>query len=307
MSRVRMPADVEREDQILFGLTVRQLLIIGVPALAVWAAISALSPPVPLLWLLVGAVPLMGVAVAAALVKRDGLSLDRLARAAVGFARSPKKRATHGADDEPVPSWVKATTPPLPAPLALPVEHISDEGTLDLGEYGTAVILSCSTVNFSLRSESEQQAVVAGFGSLLNSLNGDTRAQILVRAESVRLDPVIAAVDAAVPGLPHPALQQAAAAHADFLSELSRSRDLLYREVLLVLREPAVHGRNGAATLRRRAEDATRALAGAGSQAHILDGPAVAAVLTSAAAPTDQRPPPEELATPSSLITGPRT
>ena len=126
-----------------------------------------------------------------------------------------------------------------------------------------------------------------------------------MRAESVRLDPVIAAVDAAAPTLPHPALEQAASAHADFLSDLARTRDLLYRQVLLVLREPGVQGRHGAATVRRRAEDAARALAGAGSSAHVLNGPSVAAVLASAAAPADRPPPPEGLAPPEAVITGP--
>lgn len=305
MSRVRMPADVEREDQVLAGLTVRQLLIIGVPVLLVWAGISALSGTVPMPILVVAGVPLVGAAVAAALVRRDGLSLDRLALAALRFVRAPKRRATHTAQPAPVPSWINAHTPPLPAPLRLPLERIGDDGTLDLGEHGTAIVLSCSTVNFGLRTETEQNALVAGFGNFLNSLGPTTPTQLLVRSESVRLDPVIAAVDAAAPTLPHLALQQAAAAHADFLAELARTRDLLYRQVLLVLREPGVQGRHGAATVRRRAEDAARALAGAGSSAHVLNGPSVAAVLASAAAPTDRPPPPEGLAPPEAVITGP--
>ncbi|WP_235997170.1 PrgI family protein [Nocardiopsis coralli] len=305
MSRIRMPADVEREDQVLAGLTVRQLLIIGVPGLAIWAGISALSGTVPMPVLIVAGVPLIGAAVAAALVRRDGLSLDQLVWAAVGFVRAPKRRATHTSQPAPLPSWVNAHTPPLPAPLQLPLERIGDDGTLDLGEYGTAVVLDCSTVNFSLRTETEQDALVGGFGSFLNSLSPTNPVQILVRAESVRLDPVIAAVDAAAPTLPHPALQNAATAHADFLSDLARTRDLLYRQVLLVLRQPAAHGRSGAATVRRRAEDAARALAAAGSSAHVLDGPAVAAVLASAAAPTGRPPPPEGLAPPEAVITAP--
>lgn len=304
MPRVRMPADVEREDQVLAGLTVRQLLIIGMPGLALWGAYSTLGHLVPPLVAAAIAVPVMGAAVAAALVRRDGLSLDRLAWSAVRFLRAPKQRATRTQEPAALPSWISANTPPLPAPLQLPLERIGDEGTLDLGEHGTAIVLSCSTVNFSLRTGSEQNALVQGFGSFLNSLGATAPVQLLVRAESVRLDPVIAAVDAAAPTLPHPALEQAARTHADFLSELAQSRDLLYRQVLLVLREPGSPGSGAAATVRRRAEDAARALAGAGSSARILDGPGVAAVLSSAASPVG-RPPPEGLASPEAVITGP--
>src|SRR5690625_5121852 len=179
MSRIRMPADVEREDQVLAGLTVRQLLIIGVPGLAIWAGISALSATVPMPILIVAGVPLIGAAIAAALVRRDGLSLDRLVWAAVRFMRAPKHRATHAWPPAPLPSWINARTPPLPAPLQLPLERIGDDGTLDLREHGCAVVLECSTVNFSLRTESEQDALVSGFGSFLNSLSPTNPVQLL--------------------------------------------------------------------------------------------------------------------------------
>ena len=40
-SRVRIPADVEREDRILAGLTARQLAILAVPAVVLWVAYEA--------------------------------------------------------------------------------------------------------------------------------------------------------------------------------------------------------------------------------------------------------------------------
>ena len=303
MARVRMPADIERDDTILAGLSVRQLLIIAVPAIGVWGAWSLLRDVAPLPVVAAIAIPVMGAAVAAALVRRDGLSLDRLLVAAWRFARSPKRRATRTGDPAAeVPSWISARPDPLPAPLNLPVEAIGDNGVIDLGQSGAAIILTCSTVNFSLRTEQEQDALVSGFSSYLNSLS--TPVQILVRAESVRLDPLIAALDEAAPALPHPALEQAARDHADYLNDLAQSRDLLYRQVLLVLREPSGTARQQAATLQRRADDAARALAAAGSSATVLDGPQAAAVLASSANPAGSAPP-EGLAAPDAVITGP--
>ncbi|GAB3474789.1 PrgI family protein [Nocardiopsis coralliicola] len=305
--RVRMPADVERDDTILAGLTARQLLIIGIPLLAIGGAVSVLIDVVPLPALAAGAVPLAGAAVAAALVRRDGLTLDRLAAAALSFRQSPRHRATHPGPPPEVPSWVTAgTVSELPAPLELPVRAISDDGVIDLAEHGAALLMQCSTVNFALRTDAEQAALINGFSAFLNSLQGPV--QVVMRAEAVRLDPLVAALDQAVPHLPHPALARAAADHADYLAALGERRDLLSRQVLLVLREPSGSGRQGAATLRRRAEDAARALAAAGTTATPLDGPAAAAVLAASADPTDTTAaPPDGLAPPEFTITGPGT
>ncbi|MFC9085865.1 PrgI family protein [Nocardiopsis dassonvillei] len=302
MSRVRMPADVEREDKILAGLTARQLVIIGVPGIGLWSAYSVLGHLVSPIVVVVVAVPVMGAAVAAALVQRDGLSLDRLLLAAFRFARSPKRRTTENFGATGMPSWIDAAPPSLPSPLNLPVRSIADDGVVDLAEHGCAVLVSCSTVSFALRTPSEQNGLVNGFASYLNSLN--TPVQLLVRAESIRLDPLVDALDQAAPNLPHPELERAARDHADYLSDLSRSRDLLRRQIVLVLTEPGDVS-HGAVSVRRRAEDAVRGLASAGSRARVLSGPEVFAVLASAADPSSRHVPPEGLAASDAVISGP--
>ncbi|MFE6446909.1 PrgI family protein [Nocardiopsis dassonvillei] len=303
MSRVRMPADVEREDKILAGLTARQLVIIGLPGIGVWAAYSMLGHLVSPIVVVVIAVPIMGAAVAAALVQRDGLSLDRLLLAAFRFARSPKRRATGDLGAAGVPSWIDATPPPLPSPLNLPVRSIADDGVVDLAEHGCAVLVSCSTVSFALRTPSEQNGLVNGFASYLNSLQ--TPVQFLVRAESIRLDPLVDALDGAAPHLPHPALERAARDHADYLAALSQTRDLLRRQIVLVVRESEGSAAHAAAAVRRRAEDAVRTLAAAGTRASVLSGPGVFAVLASATDPSSRHVPPEGLAASDSVISGP--
>ncbi|MFE6385815.1 PrgI family protein [Nocardiopsis dassonvillei] len=304
MSRVRMPADVEREDKILAGLTARQLVIISIPGIGVWVAYSVLGHLVPPIVLVVVAVPVMGAAVAAAMVQRDGLSLDRLLLAAFRFARSPKRRATGDFGAAGVPSWIDTAPPPLPSPLNLPVRSIADDGVIDLAEHGCAVLVSCSTVSFALRTPSEQNGLVNGFASYLNSLN--TPVQFLIRAESICLDPLVDALDQAAPNLPHPALEGAARDHADYLAVLSQSQDLLRRQIVLVLTEPGDTS-HGAVSVRRRAEDAVRGLASAGSRARVLTGPEVFAVLASAADPSSRHVPPAGLAGLDTVITGPAT
>ncbi|MFL1431549.1 MULTISPECIES: PrgI family protein [unclassified Nocardiopsis] len=302
MARVRMPADVEREDKILAGLTARQLVIIGVPGMALWTSYQGLGHLVHPLVIAVAAVPVMGAATAAALVHRDGLSLDRLLLAALAFARSPKRRASGIGDVTPMPSWIRADTPPLPSPWDLPVRAIGDDGVVDLGEHGCVALVSCTTVSFSLRTPAEQAGLVNGFASYLNSLTSPV--QIVIRAEAIRLDPLVDALDRAAPALPHPALEAAARDHADHLAALARSQSLLRRQVLVVVRDVGDVSR-AAATVRRRAEDAVRVLAAAGTRARTLTGSEAYAVLVSAAAPASRHGPPDGLAPADAVITGP--
>ncbi|MDA8283047.1 MAG: PrgI family protein, partial [Actinomycetota bacterium] len=77
--------------------------------------------------------------------------------------------------------------------------------------------------------------------------------------------------------------------HAQFLADLADRRDLLRREVLIVLRQHA--GKDAAGRLQRRAAEATAALGAAGVTLTVLDGPAAAACLTRALDPaTPSRP-----------------
>jgi len=94
----------------------------------------------------------------------------------------------------------------------------------------------CSTVNFALRTPAEQEGLVAGFGRYLHSLTAPV--QILIRAQRLDLTGQIAELRDRAGGLPHPALEQAALEHADYLAQLAEHSDLLRRQVLLVLREP---------------------------------------------------------------------
>jgi hypothetical protein len=174
----------------------------------------------------------------------------------------------------------------MPAPLRLPMAGVDGDGLIDLGADGLAVVCRASAVSFSLRTPPEQEALVAGFGRYLNSLSDP--AQVLVRAEPFDLAPVIAELDRIAPGLPHPGLEEAAREHARFLADLAATRDLLRREVLLVLRQPSEAGAAGGASdrLRRRAEEATAALGAAGVTLEVLGGPEARACLARALDPT---------------------
>ncbi|AHH98529.1 PrgI family protein [Kutzneria albida] len=240
---VRIPADVDREDRVLFDLTARQLTILAVTGILLYGAYSITAPVVPLLVFLVVAVPVGAVVATLVLAQRDGISLDKLLLAAVRQRLSPRHRIAATEGVLPAPQWLATRATPTSAPqavspvaLRLPADAVTEAGVIDLGGDGMAVVATCSTVNFSLRTASEQEALVAVFGRYLHSLGAPV--QILVRAQRLDLSGQITGLRAIAGGLPHPALEQAAREHADYLAQLAETTDLLCRQVLLILREP---------------------------------------------------------------------
>jgi hypothetical protein len=300
-SGVRIPADIDRPDRILVGLTVRQLGILAASGAVAWALATTAAAVLPLPVAVALAAPPVLVGVALALGWRDGLPLDRLALAALRHRRGPQRLVPAPEGVAAPPTWTGSGDRP-PAPLAGPISGLHDDGVVDLGADGWALLCRASAVNFRLRSQPEQQALIAAFARLLHAVSGPLT--VVVRADRVDLAATVAALRAAAPGLPHPALERAAGEHADFLAELAARRDVLSRERLLVLREPAGTP-DPAVALARRAEQAATLLAAAGVTLTPLDPDAAAQVLARAADP-HAPPRPAGQATPGAVITARR-
>lgn len=351
-SPVRVRADVDRPDRVLGPFTARQLAILGVAGLLLLGLYSLTRTLVPLPVFLIVAVP-AGIAVTVlALGQRDGVPLDRLVLAAIRQHLSPRHRVAAPDGARAAPAWLtphqqaepRTRARPLrpgatgadsvsAAPLQLPASGVADTGAqagvVDLGADGLAVIAVCGTVNFSLRTPGEQEALVASFARYLHSLTAPV--QILVRAERLDLAPQIAQLRDRAPGLPHPALEAAARDHADYLAELTAHADLLRRQVLLVLREP-LHTTPALATssMRRRArraaqpvddrvrqaaeqrlvrrlDEATELLSSAGIVVTPLDAAAATGALAAACNPDTFLPPSAQLAAADDVVTSTTT
>ncbi|MFJ4790046.1 PrgI family protein [Streptomyces sp. NPDC088794] len=241
---IRIPADVDREDTVLANLTARQLMVLAVAGIVLYAGWSFTHVFVPLPVFLIPAVPVGAAAVFLALGRRDGLSLDRLMLAALRQRLTPRHQVAAPEGIPPAPAWLthqvteseQPTGDIAPAALRLPAEGVSETGVIDLGTDGVAAVAVCSTVNFALRTPTEQDSLVAAFGRYLHSLTAPV--QVLIRAERLDLSAQIDELRQYAPSLQHPALEAAAREHADYLAQLGQRTDLLRRQVLLVLREP---------------------------------------------------------------------
>ncbi len=301
----RIPADIARPDKIAYGLTARQLIILvvtGGSASLVYYVFHQVLPIVVVAALLL---PLLALGIAVALGRRDGLTLDSFAVAGLLFFRSRKRLVAAPDGVTAPPAWCRLRGR-LPGPLRLPVRAIRSDGAMELAEGGTAVLVETSTLSFHLRTAAEQAALVGAFGRWLNSL--DAPVQVLVRARPVDLGNLIEGIERQAEQLPHPALAHAAAEHIGFLDQLNTSRDLLARQVLIVLRDsPAVRGQRSsvrdasAAVVLRRAVEAQRSLAALGVSAAVLDADAASRVLTECLDPGGWHP--AESALPDEPIT----
>ncbi|WP_051385925.1 PrgI family protein [Actinokineospora inagensis] len=337
---VRIPADVEMADKVLGPFTARQLLLLTVPGLLLYVSYGATRSWLPLPIFLAFAIPVAGAAALLALGRRDGIGMDAFVLAAIRQRMSPSRRVAAPEGVRPAPEWVTASqgddaVPAVsPAPLRLPAEAVTDTGVIDLGRDGLAVVAVCGSVNFSLRTGTEQEALVATFGRYLHSLTAPV--QILIRAERLDLSGQISELHERAGALPHPSLEAAAREHADYLAHLSATTDLLRRQILLVLREPlgtlaqadtdgrsvlAVLGarrrkrlaqqseqddavRRAAETrLARRLAEAAELLTPAGITVTVLDAGQATSVLSAALNPDSLLPPSSGLAGADEVIT----
>ncbi|MCF2531186.1 PrgI family protein [Yinghuangia soli] len=318
---VRIPADIDREDRLLLNLTPRQLLILIITALLLyvsWRLVGALEPAI---WL-AGATPVAVSGVVVALGSRDGVSLDRFVAAGVRWRVGARAFVLAPEGVHQAPDWLARRAIPADgdakklrttaAPLALPAQDVAEPGVVDLGADGLALVAVCGTVDFGLRTPTEQESLVAGFGGFLQSLSSPV--QVLVRVERLDLSRQVSELYDQAEVLPDQALSDAARAHADYLGELSRSQELLCRQVLLVLREVTSRsdadreakgaglfgsrrrqgaerrrgsgaGRAAEARLRQRLNEARDLLAPSGISVRALDAAQATAVLAAACNP----------------------
>ena len=295
----RIPADVDREDRVLANLTARQVAILAGTAAVLWAAFMATRHLVPTLVFLACSVPVASVAIAFALVRRDGLSLDRLALAAVKQRLAPQRYVP--GDVPATPRYLAPLAESPPAPLPLPITGIRTDGLIELADQGCAALVACGTVSFALATFGEQEAMVAGFARCLHGLSSPI--QILVRAERMDLAPMAARVLDSAPALPDPQLEAAAREHAEFLTELAARSELLWRQVLLIVRDPETTADADSTPVLRQAENVAAALTAAGIDARVLDRPTVTAVLAAASDPNN--PTPCSITNDDEVITGP--
>jgi hypothetical protein len=275
-------------DRIFAGLTARQLLILGGHGLVLALLYFGFGERVPLPLFAAVGVPIALVGLVWATTSPEGSTWERIGLAALRHFRKPRRRVLAPDGVEPPPDWFFGAAEPV-APLEFPVEGASD-GHIDLGPQGATAVCRATSLNFGLRSETEQRALVEGFARLLNAL--DAPVQFLVRSGRADLRAVIEALEERAGRLPHPALEEAAREHAAFLRSLASRRDVLERQVLVCFREPQGGAPEEAvARLDHRVEESAALLRGMGVRLSRLEAEQAAELLVRASDPEAAPPP----------------
>ena len=278
---MRLPADVELEDRLAFGLTARQLLLLFATALTAYGGYAFAATLMPLPLAVAAAAPLALAGTLLALGRFESLPADRLALAALAHLRAPRRRVLAPTG---LPAPLRGLpAPPRLAPLALPVRAILRSGVVELEGGSSCLLLRAGGTGFVLRSEEEQAALVEAFGRFLNALAEPV--EIVVRSEPVELAPLLARLQEQADVLPVAALAEAARSHLRFLAELAAREGVRRREILLVLSTRAREKQNTQLELTRRAGEAQELLRAAGVELRPLDGDQAAALLARALDP----------------------
>jgi len=279
--RVRLPGDVEMEDRLAFGLTARQLVILGVAALVSYGVYAAAGSVLPLPLAAALAMPTALAGVALALGRLAGLSGDRIALAAARHLIQSRRRVA----GEKLPGrLMDAPEQPGVSLLRVPVRAVLASGVVELVDGTSALLLAAAGTNWALRSEEEQAALADAYAKWLNSLIEPTT--ITVRSEPVDLTGHATAIEDASRALPHPALRHCAHTYAQFLAELAREGDGLRRRQIVVVLSTRNRKRESAKSeLERRASETTGLLAAAGVELEALDGQRAAGLLLGALEP----------------------
>jgi hypothetical protein len=250
--------------------------------LVLLALYAVLGQRIPLPLLGAVAVPLCLLGLLWATTSPEGTTWEQMALAALRHFARPRRRVFAPEGIPEPPAWAGEIG--ALAPLEFPAQEASPDGHVDLGDDGVVAICRASSVNFALRSETEQRALIEGLARLLNAL--DAPLLFLARSNRVDLRGQIEAIEERARGLPHPALEAAAGEHAGFLRSLAARGDVLSRQVLLCFREPGGPGAEEAASgLAHRVEEAAALLRGLGVRLVRLEGAEATDLLSRAADP----------------------
>lgn len=123
---------------------------------------------------------------------------------------------------------------PLTAPSQkhLPIADITDDIVL-YKDGGAAIVMESTSLNFGLLSEKEQQAVIAAYAALLNSLSFSI--QIVVRSKRKDIGKYMEGLEEAGKNIQNPKLQNIMASYKNFISETIKKKNVLGKKFYVVI------------------------------------------------------------------------
>ncbi len=120
----------------------------------------------------------------------------------------------------------------LSTQLYLRIAEIHDD-TIVLKNGGLRAILRISSVNFNLKSEQEQNAIIYSYQGFLNTL--DFPIQILIRSKKLDIDEYLEKLKKIGDKQPNPLLQNQTYEYIEYITKLVEYADIMEKDFLVVV------------------------------------------------------------------------
>lgn len=114
----------------------------------------------------------------------------------------------------------------------LPVAEIRGNA-LVLKNGGMRAVLEVEALNFNLKSETEQQGIIAGYGSFVNSLNFPI--QVVIRSTKTNIDEYLSKVKESGSQQKSPLLRQQTESYVAFMQKLIEVADIMEKRFYVVV------------------------------------------------------------------------
>ena len=114
----------------------------------------------------------------------------------------------------------------------LPIADIVDD-LMIYKDGGAALILESTSLNFGLLSEKEQQAVIAAYAALLNSLTFSV--QIVIRSKRKDISAYMKSLQEAAQRITNPKLSYLMGGYQKFVSDIIKKKNVLEKKFYMVL------------------------------------------------------------------------
>lgn len=114
----------------------------------------------------------------------------------------------------------------------VPIERIRD-GVVELKDGSLRAVLLCTAINFTLRSEDEQKAILSQYQSLLNSLDFET--QIIIQSRKFDIRPYLLTLEGRLDKIEEPLLKFQTREYIEFIRELTGAVNIMSKHFYVVV------------------------------------------------------------------------
>lgn len=114
----------------------------------------------------------------------------------------------------------------------VPIKEIRD-GVIMTSDTEMRAVLICSSLNLSLKSADEQQAIIGGFQTFLNSL--EFSCQIFIQSRRLDIRPYIALLEDRAKNIPEDLLKVQIREYIEFIKDFTDKRNIMTKNFFVVV------------------------------------------------------------------------